>query len=189
MKALPLAILLLSVSCAKPHWQNRIPTPGQGWVDLRPPMQLRVENAYYREGAPKRGLAGYLGTEIARYEVQPNGHLRLLTTQHLQDRPRDQPPVERLMPSFIRRYRYHRFYFAVLFKRNATARGSVVLGANQAVELERLAAGLLTDPDSVCNDRSAHCTIFPEACSVAVEVNGQPFRPDLPKQPQPVSAP
>ena len=184
MKALPLALLLLSWSCAKPHWQNRIPAPGQGWVDLRPPMQLRVENAYYREGAPKRGLAGYLGTEVARYQVQPNGSLRLLSTQPLKDRPRAQPPVDRLMPSFIRHYRYHRFYFAILFKRNAAARGSVLLGANETVELESLAAQLLTEPDAVCNDRSTHCAVFPEACSVAVEMNGQPFRLERPKEPQ-----
>ena len=33
-------------------------------------MQLRVENADYREGAPKHGLATYLGTEVARYQAQ-----------------------------------------------------------------------------------------------------------------------
>jgi len=177
MKASLLALLLFSLSCATPHWQNRVPTPGQGWLDLRPPMQLRVENAYYREGAPKRGLAGYLGTEVAYYQVQPNGHLRLLSTRPMKDRPHDQPPVDRLMPPFIRRYRYHRFYFAIVFKRNAAERGSVVLGANESDALERLSAELLTEPDAVCNDRSTHCVVFPEACSVAVEVNGQPFRP------------
>jgi len=177
MKASLLALLLFSLSCATPHWQNRVPTPGQGWLDLRPPMQLHVENAYYREGAPKRGLAGYLGTEVAYYQVQPNGHLRLLSTRPMKDRPHDQPPVDRLMPPFIRRYRYHRFYFAIVFKRNAAERGSVVLAANESAALERLSAELLTEPDAVCNDRSTHCVVFPEACSVAVEVNGQPFRP------------
>jgi hypothetical protein len=93
-------------------------------------MQLRVENAYYREGAAKRGLASYVGTEIARYQVQRNGSLRLLSTQPMKDRPRDQPPVEQLMQSSIRRYRYHRFYFAILFKRNSSALGSVVLGVS-----------------------------------------------------------
>jgi hypothetical protein len=177
MKALPLTLLFLSLSCAKPHWENRIPAPGQGWLDLRPPMQLRVENAYYREGAPKRGLDGYLGTEIARYQVESNGTLHLLSTQPIKDRPHDQPPVERLMSSFTRHYRYHRFYFAIVFKRNAAGRGSVLLGANATAELESLASQLLTEPDAVCNDRSTHCAVFPEACSVAVEVNGQPFRP------------
>ena len=177
MKALPLTLLFLSLSCATPHWENRVPAPGQGWLDLRPPMQLRVENAYYREGAPKRGLDGYLGTEIARYQVESNGNLHLVSSQPMKDRPHDQPPVERLMPSFIRHYRYHRFYFAIVFKRNAAGRGSVLLGANATAELESLASQLLTEPDAVCNDRSTHCAVFPEACSVAVEVNGQPFRP------------
>ena len=177
MKALPLAVLLLSVSCVKPHWQNRVATPGQGWLDLRPPMQLRVENAYYREGASRRGLDGYLGTEVAYYQVQPNGHLRLLSTRPMKDRPHEQPPVDRLMPAFMRHYRYHRFYFAIVFKRNAAGRGSVVLGANEGAELESLAEELRAEPDAVCNDRSTHCVVFPEACSVAVEVNGQPFRP------------
>src|SRR5690349_15992436 len=169
MKALPLAVLFLSVSCVKPHWQNRIATPGQGWLDLRPPMQLRVENTYYREGASRRGLDGYLGTEIAYYQVQPNGHLRLLSTRPMQDRPHEQPAVDRLMPSFMRRYRYRRFYFAIVFKRNAAGRGSVVLGANESAALESRSAELLTEPDAVCNDRSTHCVVFPEACSVAVE--------------------
>jgi hypothetical protein len=179
MKALPLALVLFSLSCATSHRRPSnpsSPTPGQGWLDLHPPMQLRVENAYYREGAPKHGLAAYLGTEVARYQVQPNGNLRLLSTQPMKDRPGDQPPVERLMPSSVRRYRYHRFYFAIVFKRNASARGSVLLGSNSTSELDRLAAQLLTEPDSVCSDQSTHCAVFPEDCSVAVEMNGQPVR-------------
>jgi hypothetical protein len=140
-------------------------------------MQLRVENAYYREGAVKRGLASYLGTEIARYQVQPNGSLRLLSTQPMKGRPRDQPPVEKLMQSSVRRYRYHQFYFAIFFKRNSSTRGSVVLGAGSTAELERLAAQLLADPDCVCNDRSTHCTVFPHDCSVSIEIDGQPIRP------------
>lgn len=178
MKAFSLALVLLSSSCARPHWHNNLPAPpGQGWIDLSPPMQLRVENAYYREGAPKRGLASYLGTEIARYQVQRNGSLRLLSTQPMKDRPRDQPPVERLMQPSVRQYRYHQFYFAILFKRNSSTRGSVVLGANSNGEIDRLAAQLLADPDSVCNDRSTHCAVFPENCSVSVELDGQPIRP------------
>jgi len=37
---------------------------GADWVELRPQIELRVENAYFREGAPKHGLANFLGTEI-----------------------------------------------------------------------------------------------------------------------------
>ena len=80
------------------------------------------------------------------------------------------------MPSSVRRYRYHRFYFAIVFKRNASARGSVLLGSNSTSELDRLAAQLLTEPDSVCSNQSTHCAVFPEDCPVAVEMNGQPVR-------------
>src|SRR5882724_4683919 len=41
---------------------------GPDWVELRPQIELRVENAYFREGAPKHGLANFLGTEIVRYQ-------------------------------------------------------------------------------------------------------------------------
>jgi hypothetical protein len=174
MKTLLLALLLLFTSCATPHWHSGPAAPGRGWIDLYPPMQLRVENAYYREGATKRDLGAYIGTEIAHYQVQRNGSLRLLATQSMKDRPRDQPPVESLMQSSIQRYHYHRFYFAVLFKRNSSARGSVVLGARSTAELDRLTEQLLADPDSVCNDRSTHCTVFPHDCSVSIEAKPNP---------------
>src|SRR5579872_1817679 len=45
--------------------------PRQGWVDLRPRMELRIENAYYRAGSPKHGVTDFLGTEIARFQVDP----------------------------------------------------------------------------------------------------------------------
>jgi len=174
MKTLPLAFVFLFTSCATPHWHSGPPAPGQGWIDLHPPMELRVENAYYREGAPKRDLRAYIGTEVAHYQVQRNGSLRLLSTQSMKERPRDQPPVQSLMQPSIRRYHYHRFYFEVLFKRNSSARGSVVLGAGSPAELDRLSEQLFVDPDSVCNDRSTHCTVFPHDCSVSVEANSTP---------------
>jgi len=67
----------------------------------------------------------------------------------------------------------------VIFKSKGEARGAVLLGAASRQELERLGERLLADPDSVCgDDRSAHCTVFPEACSVSLEmqiiVNGAP---------------
>lgn len=57
-------------------------------------------------------------------------------------------------------------------------RGSVLLGANTKNELDRTAGDLLRDPDAVCGDRATNCTVFPEACSVSIEmeivVNGAP---------------
>jgi len=41
-------------------------------------------------------------------------------------------------------------------------------------ELDRLSEQLLADPDSVCNDRFTHCTIFPKNCSVSVDTNPSP---------------
>jgi hypothetical protein len=40
-----------------PEVLGRYTNVGLGWVELRPQIELRVENAYFREGAPKRGLA------------------------------------------------------------------------------------------------------------------------------------
>ncbi len=152
---------------------------GQGWVDLRRQMELRIENAYYREGAPKRGLTGFLGTEIARYQVGPKTGLRLISVQsRVAQRPGDQPPVQQLIRPSQGRYRHYRFFFEVLFNRKAELRGAVLLGAGSSDELDHLAAKLLTEPESVCGGQLLHCTLFPEACTVSIEieivVNGAP---------------
>jgi hypothetical protein len=152
--------------------------PGRGWMDLRPEMELRIENAYYQPGIPRRGLDGFLGTEVARYKVRANGRLQLQSVQSMKHRPNDQPPVQQLMGTSQRHYGYHRFYYAIIFRRAGNARGSVLLGANAKEELDRLATELLADPQTVCFNRSTNCTVFPEACSVSIEmeivVNGIP---------------
>jgi hypothetical protein len=140
------------------------------WMDLRPWMELRIENAYYKEHSPKRGLDGFLGTEIARYQLRPQGGLRQLSVQSMKQRPADQPPVEQLIHRSQRRFHYYRYYFAIVFKRNAKGSGSALLGSNSEAELGSLAAQLMADPDSVCGPRSLHCVAFPEACSVSVEM-------------------
>src|SRR5262249_10214882 len=110
---------------------------GQGWVDLQPQMELRVENAYYALGAPKRGLAGFLGTEVGRYQVRPKGDLKLLAVEsHLEQRPGDQPPVQQLLGSAQSSFRRHRFFYAVVFNKRADVRGSVLLSAKSNQELE-----------------------------------------------------
>jgi hypothetical protein len=144
--------------------------PGKDWLDLRPQMQLRVENAYYREGAPKRGLPGFLGTQVAQYRVGSQGHLQLLSLRSaVRQLPRDQAPVQKLISARQRRYPQHRFFFEIMFKQSQT-RGSVLLGAGSPEQINRLAAQLLTAPDSVCGAQSPHCTVFPEACSVSLEM-------------------
>ncbi len=149
---------------------NNFSEASWGSVDLRPKMELRIENAYYREGMPKRGMDGFLATETARYEVPPDGGLRLRSVQRMENRPHDQLPVDRLIPTLQKGYRYQRFYFAIGFNRDGHTRSSVLLGADSMVELNHLASQMLADPDSVCRGRSSPCTVFPEVCSVSVEM-------------------
>ena len=195
MKILPLLLLLFSLACGRrsfrvlpgdPDYFLRAPdskqvpfrevlngyngfVPGKGWLDLRPRMELRVENAYYQEGAPKRGLNGYLGTEIAQYQVRSNGRLRLLAIRPMPQRPADQVPVQDLLSAAQQQHPYCRFFFEVLFK--GRARGSVLLGASSLDELNQLTTRLKAAPESVCAPQTTHCTVFPEACSVSLEMD------------------
>jgi hypothetical protein len=144
--------------------------PGRGWMDLRPDMELRIEDAYYRPGMPRRGLDGFLGTEVARYKVRSRGGLELLSLQSMKDRPPEQLPVQELIAPVQRRRRYYRFYYEILFRRSGASRGSVLLGSSNSEDLGRLGARLVAEPDSVCNEGSTNCTVFPEACSVSIEM-------------------
>lgn len=150
----------------------------RAWMDLRPKMELRIENAYYRPGVRRSGLHGFLGTEIARYRVRANGALRLVSVKPIKDRPKSQMPVQKLIGAAEKRYRYHRFYYEIFFPRSEHARGSVLLGANTQPELKRLGDELRVDPQRVCGKKAIHCTIFPELCTVSIEmeifVNGAP---------------
>jgi hypothetical protein len=151
----------------------------RGWVELRPRMELRIENAYFRGGTPRRGLSNYLGTEIARYNVRPNGGLRLVAAPSgLAQRPADQPPVQQLLQVPQRRYPHHRFFYQVLLNHKAGTQNAILLSAPSMDQLDRLTRQLVSAPDSVCDRGSLHCTVFPEACSVALEmeivVNGTP---------------
>jgi hypothetical protein len=141
----------------------------QGWL-LHPDTELHIENAYYREGAPKHGIANFIGTEKAVYRVRPTG-LHLVSVQSgLERRPLDQPEVRKLIGYSQSHYRYYRYFFQIVFRQKAGERGAVLLGANSTRELDRLAARLMTDPDAVCTAQSPHCAAFPEACTVAIEI-------------------
>jgi hypothetical protein len=192
-------VLTLSVSCAirrdatsfrvlpaKPDYVLRSPdskdTPfpevlgrytnvGPDWVELRPQIELRVENAYFREGAPKHGLANFLGTEIVRYRVLPAGMLEQIELKSsLTQRPADQPPVRQLISESQRRYLHHRLFYQVLVNKKSDVRSAVLLSAASIDELDRLTTKLLSEPDSVCGGVSTHCTAFPEACTASLEI-------------------
>ncbi len=144
--------------------------PGRPWMELHPGMELRVENAYYRPGMSRRGLDGYLGTEVARYKITANGGLELVSVQPMKDRPSEQLPVQGLIRPDAMKSRFHRFYFEILFRRSGATRGSVVLSADDQNEINRLGNELVNDPDSVCGAAAKNCTVFPEACSVSIEM-------------------
>lgn len=147
------------------------------WVDLRPGMDLRVENAYYREGSAKHDLAHFLGTEVARFEVRNRGDLHLVPAGSLlQERPPGQMRARQLIRGSQRGFRHHRFFYEILLKRKDQLRGAVLLSAATGNEIDQLAERLLAEPASVCGVHSLHCAIFPETCIVSlemeIEVNG-----------------
>jgi hypothetical protein len=145
-------------------------------VDLRPGMGIRVENAYYEKGASRKGLKGYMGTEVAGYEVTARG-LQLVSVIPMKNRPESDLPVENLILPAHLKFRYYRLYFEILFDRKKDEHGSVLLAADSLADLNHL-SDQLSDPEKVCGATSTQCTVFPEACSVSVEmnivVNGKP---------------
>ena len=147
------------------------------YSDVGPPQgllhaytELRVENAYYREGAPKHGIAGFLGTETDVYRVRGGGLQLLSVRSEVARRPADQLPVQDLIGPVRQHYRYYRYFFQIVFRQKSDTRGAVLLGADSLDELNRLAAGLLDDPDAVCGGPSRHCAAFPEACTVPLQI-------------------
>jgi hypothetical protein len=148
---------------------------GQSWVDLRPLMELRIENAYYQPGASRQGLKGFLGTEVARYEVRAKG-LRLISVTSMEHRPPRDLPVQQLTAPRAMRWRSYRFYYEVFFPGSKDSHGSVILGADSMAEMQRLSEQM-SRPESVCYLGAAHCTVFPQACTVSLEmrvtVNGK----------------
>lgn len=166
--------LLVSPDSAKipfPEVLSRYTQVGPGWVELRPLTELRVENAYFREGLPKHGLANFLGTEIARYRVLPAGRLeRVSVKSRVPRRPPDQPPVQQLVSDSQRRYHCHRLFYQVLLSKKSNVRSAVLLGADSEKEIDRLTARVLTEPKTLCVDDVPQCAVFPEACSVSLEI-------------------
>lgn len=165
---------LFSASCARRQGARITPPRANaaqsGWVDLRPQMELRIQNAYYRDGFPKHGIDGYLGTETAHFQVRARGFRLLAVENLLKPHPREQPPVQELIPESQRRYANYRYFYAVVFNHRGNIRGSVLLGGASRDELDRLGATLFSDPDSICTGSLSHCAIFPEMCTVSVDI-------------------
>ena len=159
-----------------PEVRNGFTRSGQDWVELRPGMELRFENAYYKEGSVKRDLASYLGTQLARYQVRSNGIRLAAIESSVTQTPKGQPSIPQLVGAS--RDRYYRFFYEILFNRRAALRGAVLLSAGTQAQLDRLTTELMADPTAVCSGRYNHCKVFPETCVVSLEmevvVNGTP---------------
>jgi hypothetical protein len=160
-----------SIDTPFPEVLSRYTNVGPSWVELRPRIELRVENAYFREGAPKRGLANFLGTEIARYRMLPTGALeQIAVLSRLHQRPADQPPVQELLSQAQRRYPHHRLFYQIPMSKKSDVRSAVLLSAASLDELDRFTQQLTSEPESVCDGVSTHCTAFPEACTASLEI-------------------
>lgn len=172
-----IAVLLSSCATRKSALPKAVDDVSIGWVDLREGMLLRIENAYYKEGAARRGIANYLGTETLSLRVMPNGRLKQLEMLPLAIRPPDQISVAALMPAAQQRVRFHRFYFQVVVDKKAGTSNALLLSSRSKADIEQLAKQLASEPASVCGGKAKQCTVFPEACSVSlgmeIIVNGQ----------------
>lgn len=151
---------------------------GYGWIHLQPGMAIRIEKAFYDRSTAKNGLKGFIGTEIVRHTIQPNGQLSsaIVETQLL-NRPRQEKATRGLVPRLQRKFSHHRFLYAIVFEHQGSTSSSVLLGANSSAQLDALAKQLIEDPDRVCGRYAESCSVFHQPCTVSVEmgiaVNGK----------------
>lgn len=139
-----------------------------GWVTLGNRMVLKIESAYFEQGAAKRDISTYVGVESQTLESRPNGQLRPTGLVTLPNRPQDQPAVASLLPARQQKLRSHRFFFQVAMNRTDGKSSAVLLSARSSAEMERLATTLLQNPRSVCRNNTPNCTVFPDGCAVSL---------------------
>jgi hypothetical protein len=108
---------------------------------------------------------------VARFRVARTGSLKLTAVDSMASpRPENQQPVQSLVSTTFAERRFHRFFYEVLFKSRAAMRGAVVVGASSVHELQDIGTRLVADPDSTCDGRQDRCVVFPEACTVSLEM-------------------
>lgn len=86
--------------------------------------------------------------------------------------PKDQPRTVDLVTPTMKRFRNYRYYYAVVFanRGRGTTGSAVLLGANSLSEIERLGNRLVSNPETVCDAASANCIVFPQNCTVSLEM-------------------
>lgn len=149
----------------------------QGQADLKKGMVLKIENAYFKPGAVKRGLANYLGLERVQFRVEQNGSLKRFESETLANRPTDQAAIDSYLPTSRQRQRFQRLVLQVTMNLKSGAATAILLSSKSKRQIDALTKSLILDPASVCGGRSANCTVFPESGSVSlgmdIVVNGK----------------
>lgn len=136
---------------------------GDGWVDLQPGMNLRIESAIFR--SESRALSNYLGTETARYRIKPGGRLvEVGQAELLANRPAGAPRPDQFVAPKLRGQARHRLFFQMLLNPTDTERVAVLVSADDAERLDESAEQL------IAGDRCDACTVFPEGCAVSLEI-------------------
>ena len=154
-----------------PHVLGDYANLGDGWVDLFPLVELRVENAHYRERTTEPNFENYLGTATVRYRVGAKGMLHQIAIESsLSRQPADQPPVDQVLSSASAAREYHRFFFQVLINKRDEHRRAVLLSATTESALGRLTKKLGGEPRAVCGEESIDCTVFPSTSIAALEI-------------------
>ncbi len=148
-----------------------------GQVDLKPQMMFKLENAYFKSGQEKRGLANYLGLESIEFRVAQNGQLQRLEHRVLAKRPNVDPAIDSYLKGPQQRLRFHRLLLQVTMNRKTGEANAVLLSAASAKKLDALKEKLEIDVAIVCSARALNCTVFPSTGSVSlgfeVLVNGK----------------
>lgn len=172
-----LFLLLLTASCHR-HHPAPAPPPAPpdltaGWVNLTPGMVVKLETAYFKDGATVRNVETYIGTELLSLVAQSDGTLSPAEHRTLPTRPKAQPAVARLVPDRIRHRRHHRLYFQVVVNKGSNKANAVLISAAIPSEIEKL------NPATICAGPSKNCTVIPEGTSASlamqITVNRNPM--------------
>ena len=134
----------------------------EGWIELGPSMELRVEQAIFSD-PDERTVANYVGLETVRYVVLPSGELQQIFLESLPNSDgRTVPRVEDLILVEQLRLPQHRLFLQVIFDREGGTQGAVLLSAASTAALDRLTRDLIDDPKAACRPGSDFCTVFSE---------------------------
>ena len=167
----------LNIDKPLPETLSSLSSLAEGQVDLKPRMMFKFENAYFKSGQVKSGLANYLGLESIEFRVTQNGQLQNLEHRVLAERPSVEPAIDSYLRAPQQRLRFHCLMLQVTMNRKTGEANAVLLSGSSKKKLDALKERLLVDATSVCSAEARNCTVFPATGSVSlgfeVLVNGK----------------